>query len=149
MSLSADMMKWWEMMRGDIRLELRKKKYKLFFIRAESSHELSRSQLKFGSFNYRVRLARAQIEPELSHEPKLFCAALYYIMDHIWYITGKQKITLIKISEASQIKNDVDWMHSLVSKLTVELIPTRLYLVELIPTRLYLVELIPTRFADN
>jgi hypothetical protein len=32
--------------------------YKLFFIRAESSHELSRPQLKLGSFNYRARLAR-------------------------------------------------------------------------------------------
>jgi hypothetical protein len=65
--------------------------YKLFFIRAESSHEPSRPQLKLGSFNYRARLARAKLarvilararlartraEPELSHEPEIFCAAL-------------------------------------------------------------------------
>jgi hypothetical protein len=35
--------------------------YKLFFIRAESSHEPSRLQLKLGSFNYRARLARAKL----------------------------------------------------------------------------------------
>jgi hypothetical protein len=44
--------------RGVIGLEFGKKKYKLFFIRAESSHEPSRPQLKLGSFNYRARLAR-------------------------------------------------------------------------------------------
>jgi hypothetical protein len=72
--------------RGVIGLEFSKKIYKLFFIRAESSHEPSRPQLKLGSFNYRARLARARLarvilarvrsEPDLSHEPELFCAAL-------------------------------------------------------------------------
>jgi hypothetical protein len=78
--------------RGVIGLEFDKKNiYKLFFIRAESSHEPSRPQLKLGSFNYRAglaraklarvilaraRLARAQVEPELSYEPEFFCAAL-------------------------------------------------------------------------
>jgi hypothetical protein len=77
--------------RGVIGLEFGKKKYKLFFIRAESSHEPSRPQLKLGSFNYRARLARAKLarvilararlarvraEPEPSNEPELFCAAL-------------------------------------------------------------------------
>jgi hypothetical protein len=72
--------------RGVIGLEFGKKIYKLFFIRAESSHEPSRPQLKLGSFNYRARLARvilararlarARSEPELSHEPEIFCAAL-------------------------------------------------------------------------
>jgi hypothetical protein len=62
--------------RGVIGLEFGKKIYKLFFIRAESSHEPSRPQLKLGSFNYRVRLARARSEPVLSHEPEIFCAAL-------------------------------------------------------------------------
>jgi hypothetical protein len=52
---------------------------------------MSRPQLKLGSFNYRARLARAKLarvilararlararaEPEPSHEPELFCAAL-------------------------------------------------------------------------
>jgi hypothetical protein len=44
-----------------IGLEFSKKKYKLFFIRAESSHEPSQPQLKLGSFNYRARLARAKL----------------------------------------------------------------------------------------
>jgi hypothetical protein len=47
--------------RGVIGLEFEKKKYKLFFIRAESSHEPSRPQLKLGSFNYRAGLARAKL----------------------------------------------------------------------------------------
>jgi hypothetical protein len=47
--------------RGVIGLEFGKKIYKLFFIRAESSHELSRPQLKLGTFNYRARLARAKL----------------------------------------------------------------------------------------
>jgi hypothetical protein len=80
------------MMRGVIRLEFGTKYiYKLFFIRAESSHESSRPKLKLGSFNYRARLARAKLarvilararlararsEPGLSHEPELFCVAL-------------------------------------------------------------------------
>jgi hypothetical protein len=88
---------WWDGEREVIGLVFGKKYiYKLFFIRAESSHEPSRPQLKLSSFNYRARLARARLaraklarvilararltrartEPELSHEPKLFCAAL-------------------------------------------------------------------------
>jgi hypothetical protein len=41
-----------------IGIEFGKKKYKLFFIRTESSHEQSQPQLKLGSFNYRTGLAR-------------------------------------------------------------------------------------------
>jgi hypothetical protein len=78
--------------RGVIELEFGKKKYKLFFIRAESSHEPSRPQLKLCSFNYQIRLARVKLtrvilvrartraETELSHEPELFCAALMPVM---------------------------------------------------------------------
>jgi hypothetical protein len=62
------------------------KKNTLFFIRAKSSHEPSQSQLKLGLFNYRARLARvilarAGAEPELNHEPELFCAALIVHFD--------------------------------------------------------------------
>jgi hypothetical protein len=83
------MVRWWE---RSYQIRVRqKKKYKLFFIRAESSHEPSRPQLKLGSFSYRTRLARAKLarvilararlararaEPELSHDPELFCATL-------------------------------------------------------------------------
>jgi hypothetical protein len=91
--------------RGVIGLEFSKKKYKLFFIRAESSHEPSRPQLKLGSFNYRARLARAKLarvilararlarvraEPEPSNEPELFYAALYKTMRIIfsWSFTS-------------------------------------------------------------
>jgi hypothetical protein len=34
------------------------KKYKLLFIRAESSHEPRQLQLKLGSFSYRAKLTR-------------------------------------------------------------------------------------------
>jgi hypothetical protein len=44
-----------------IGLEFDKKIYKLFIIRAKSSHEPSRPQLKLGLFNYRARLARAKL----------------------------------------------------------------------------------------
>jgi hypothetical protein len=74
------------------RIRVRQKNiYKLFFIQAESNHELSRPQHKLGSFSYRARLARVKLarvilartrlararsEHELSHEPELFCTAL-------------------------------------------------------------------------
>jgi hypothetical protein len=73
-------------MRGVIELEFdRRKKYKLFFIRDETSHEPSKPQIKLGSFSYQVILARAKLtrartEPELSDKVELFCAVLSRIV---------------------------------------------------------------------
>jgi hypothetical protein len=57
--------------RGVIGLEFGKKKYKLLFIRAESSYEPSRPQLKLGSFNYRAILARAKLARVILAQAKL------------------------------------------------------------------------------
>jgi hypothetical protein len=80
------MVRWREIMREITRLEFNRKYIKTIIVQAESSHNSSQPQLKFGSFNYRVRLsrvklaqvkltqiklARTRVKPELNHEPGL------------------------------------------------------------------------------
>jgi hypothetical protein len=61
--------------RGIIGLgSMKKRAYKLLLF------EPNQSQLKLSLFNYRVRLTRVRIDPELNHKPELFYTALFDCM---------------------------------------------------------------------